>query len=171
MKEIYHTSVSLRASGNVEDYGETDATRIRTALANLAGVHVGAVDLVMTPASVQMDATITVSSSSAMTATTEAVQSSMSSPAEASALLGVNVISEPTVLSLVTLEVIPAPSPPPPSPPTPPYLPPSPPPPLAPPPYPPLPAEPPAAATAGASIGGFVGLAGAFAVATAFAYI
>jgi len=142
MRSVFTTTLDLRASGNVEDYDESTITGIRTSLANVAGVNVNDVSLSITSASVRMAATIKVASSTAMIAATAAVSSAMHSAEATSALLNVNVTDVPSVASVVTVEVLPAPSPPPFAPPSPPLPPPAYPPPHLPPPNPGAPPPP-----------------------------
>ena len=107
--------VSLTVSGDVSEYGPASnkAISIRQALATQAGVHISAVSLTVTAASVRIEATIRVADSSAASSLESAVSTAMKSKEAATALLGVAVLSTPSVSKqAVVVAVSPPPQPP-----------------------------------------------------------
>jgi hypothetical protein len=88
----------MTASGSVNDFDETKKTSLRTSIAKVGRVDASAVTVTVAAASVLITATIAVPASTTAAAVQTSLSSTLGTAADASAALGVTVLSVPTIV-------------------------------------------------------------------------
>ena len=87
--------LSLVANGDVSEYADT--TFLQEAIATLAGVSKGAVEIYVVPASVDITVYIAIDDGSTIEAVSETLQQSLGSATAASSVLGIDILSAPAI--------------------------------------------------------------------------
>ena len=101
--------IQLTSSGSVSDYSDPSVTSsLQQNIANAAGVHPSLVTISVTAASVIITANIAVPASSAATTVMASLSSTLSSPAAASAALGITIAEMPSLVNALTPTTPPA---------------------------------------------------------------
>lgn len=101
------TIIGMVAKGSVEDFGETALDSLAENFASIAGTTKDQVEVTVTAASVYIAAAITFTSLDAANAAATSISSALgSTPASASALLGIEVLSVPVVEAKVVAVIV-----------------------------------------------------------------
>ena len=88
----------MTASGSVSDFDETEKTSLRTSIAAAGSVDASAVTVTVAAASVLITASIAVPASTTAAAVLNSLSSALGTAADASARLGVTVVSIPAIV-------------------------------------------------------------------------
>ena len=114
---VHKTVIEMMAAGDVGDYDEAKRADLATKFADLAGVGVESVEVIITPASVRITIKITCESSDQANALVTSISAVLSSAEAASAFTGLTITSAPIIKAVAETILVFDASPPPSAPP------------------------------------------------------